>query len=45
MVEAYWLAIDQCPPGELHLIGSDESQKIYSYREIIEMLNKKINNR
>lgn len=38
MVEAYWLAIDQCPPGELHLIGSDESQKIYSYREIIDML-------
>jgi len=41
MVEAYWLAIDQCPPGELHLIGSDESQKIYSYREIIEILIKK----
>jgi GDP-4-dehydro-6-deoxy-D-mannose reductase len=41
MVEAYWLAIDNCPPGELHLIGSDESQKIYSYREIIEILIKK----
>jgi len=41
MVEAYWLAIDNCPPGELYLIGSDDSQKIYSYREIIEILIKK----
>ena len=38
MVEAYWIAIDACPPGELHLIGSDNSKKIHSYREIIQML-------
>lgn len=43
MVEAYWIAIDKCPSGELHLIGSDESQKIYSYREIIHMLIEKSN--
>jgi GDP-4-dehydro-6-deoxy-D-mannose reductase len=41
MVEAYWIAIDACPPGELHLIGSDNSQKIYSYREVIQMLLKR----
>ena len=38
MVEAYWLAIEKCIPGELYLIGSDEQEKIYTYRQIIEML-------
>lgn len=43
MVEAYWLANVKCPPGELHLIGSDDSQKIYSYGEVIKMLIEKSN--
>lgn len=38
MVEAYWIAIEKCIPGELYLIGSDEQEKIYTYREIIQML-------
>ena len=38
MVEAYWLAIEKCTPGDLYLIGSDENDKIYTYRQIIDML-------
>jgi len=38
MVEAYWLANQHCNPGEIYLIGSDENDKIFTYREIIDML-------
>jgi GDP-4-dehydro-6-deoxy-D-mannose reductase len=38
MVEAYWLAIEHCKPGDLYLIGSDESDRIFTYRQIIEKL-------
>lgn len=38
MVEAYWIAIERCIPGELYLIGSDEKEKIYTYKELIKML-------
>jgi GDP-4-dehydro-6-deoxy-D-mannose reductase len=38
MVEAYWLAIEKCTPGELYLIGSDEAEQIFTYRQIIEKL-------
>lgn len=38
MVEAYWIAIEKCIPGELYLIGSDENEKIYTYRQVVEML-------
>lgn len=38
VVEAYWLAIEKCVPGEMYLIGSDEEEKIFSYVEIINML-------
>jgi GDP-4-dehydro-6-deoxy-D-mannose reductase len=38
MVEAYWLAIENCSPGELYLIGSDEENKIHTYRELIEKI-------
>jgi len=40
VVNAYWIALEKCNPGELYLIGSDENEKIHSYREIIEMLLK-----
>lgn len=38
MVEAYWLAIEKCNTGELYLIGSDEKDKIFTYRELIKKL-------
>ncbi len=38
LVEAYWIAMEKCNPGELYLIGSDETEKIYTYREIIDKL-------
>lgn len=38
MVNAYWLAIEKCDPGILYLIGSDEEDRIFSYREIINKL-------
>ena len=38
LVEAYWIAIEKCNPGELYLIGSDETEKIYPDREIIDKL-------
>jgi len=40
MVEAYWVAIEKCIPGELYLIGSDEPAKIYTYRQVVEILIK-----
>lgn len=40
MVEAYWVAIEKCIPGELYLIGSDETEKIYTYRQVVEILIK-----
>ena len=40
IVEAYWIALEKCSPGEMYLIGSDENEKIYSYREIISQLLK-----
>ena len=38
MVEAYWIANEKCIPGELYLVGSDEQDRIFSYREIIHKL-------
>ena len=35
---AYWLAIEKCTPGELYLIGSDETDSIFTYRQIVEKL-------
>jgi GDP-4-dehydro-6-deoxy-D-mannose reductase len=38
LVNAYWIAMEKCNPGELYLIGSDETEKIHTYREIIDKL-------
>jgi len=38
LVEAYWLAMEHCKPGELYLIGSDENAHIYSFREVLNKL-------
>jgi len=38
LVEAYWLAMEHCNPGELYLIGHEKPENTRTYREIIEML-------
>ncbi|MBT9150811.1 MAG: GDP-6-deoxy-D-mannose reductase [candidate division WS2 bacterium] len=38
MVEAYWLAMEHCEPGELYLIGSEEPEQIHTFREAAELL-------
>ena len=38
LVEAYWIAMEKCTPGELYLIGSDEEKKIHTYKELVEKL-------
>lgn len=40
MVEAYWLAMEHCNPGELYLIGSEEPEHIYTFRDALNMLIK-----
>ncbi len=41
LVEAYWLAMEKCEPGELYLIGHEDEASIHTYREIIAMLIEK----
>jgi len=38
LIEAYWLAMTHCTPGELYLIGSEEPGHIHTFREVLEML-------
>jgi GDP-4-dehydro-6-deoxy-D-mannose reductase len=38
MVEAYWISTTHCTPGELYLIGSDEEEKVFTFRQALEML-------
>lgn len=39
MVEAYWLSIEKCKPGELYLIGSEEHEKnTFTFKEALEKL-------
>lgn len=38
MVEAYWLATEKCRPGELYLVGSEDPDSIYTFRQALEML-------
>jgi len=38
MVHAYWLAVEECKPGELYLIGNEEKSHIYTFRQALEML-------
>lgn len=40
LVEAYWLAMEHCTPGELYLIGQERPESTCTYREIIEKLIK-----
>jgi GDP-4-dehydro-6-deoxy-D-mannose reductase len=38
MVEAYWISTEVCEPGELYLVGSDESDKLFTFRQALETL-------
>ncbi len=40
LVRAYVLAMEQCLPGELYLIGADEHDRVYTFREVLDMLLK-----
>jgi GDP-4-dehydro-6-deoxy-D-mannose reductase len=43
MVEAYWISTELCKPGELYLVGSDEENKLYTFRQALEILIDKSN--
>lgn len=38
LVEAYSLAMEKCVPGEMYLIGSDEADHIFTFREVLQKL-------
>ncbi|MGQ0663106.1 MAG: GDP-mannose 4,6-dehydratase [Pseudomonadota bacterium] len=38
IVEAYWLAVEKCAPGELYLIGSEDEASIHTFRQALERL-------
>ena len=39
IVEAYWLSVENCEPGELYLVGSEEDEKnTFTFREALEIL-------
>lgn len=38
MVEAYWIAVEKCTPGELYLVGSENQEDIHTFREALETL-------
>ena len=38
MVEAYWIAVEKCTPGELYLVGSENPADIHTFREALETL-------
>jgi len=38
MVEAYWLAVEHCKPGELYIIGTEKESHIFTFRQALEML-------
>ncbi len=40
LVEAYWLAMEKCVPGELYLIGNEDPSHIHTFREVLGALLK-----
>ena len=38
MVNAYWLAVEKCIPGEMYLIGSEDKRQIHTFLECLEFL-------
>ncbi len=43
LVEAYWLAMEKCEPGEMYLMGNENPEHVHTFREILEMLIKMSN--
>ena len=35
MVEAYWLAVNKCKPGELYIIGNNQENLTFTYEQIL----------
>lgn len=40
LVEAYWLAMEKCEPGEVYLIGNEKEEHVHTFREVLGMLIK-----
>lgn len=38
IVDAYWLAAEKLPAGELFLVGSEDESKIFTFRQALEQL-------
>lgn len=38
MIEAYYLAMEKATPGELYLIGSDEEDHIFTFKEALDQM-------
>ena len=38
MVRAYWMAVEACEPGKLYLVGSEDKNMIFTFRESLEKL-------
>lgn len=38
IVEAYWLAMEHCEAGQPYLVGSQAEDKVYTFRQALEML-------
>jgi GDP-4-dehydro-6-deoxy-D-mannose reductase len=38
MVNAYWLAVEHCEPGELYLVGNEKESHVFTFKESLEML-------
>lgn len=43
LVEAYYLAMEMCKPGELYVIGSEKPESIHTFREVLYSLIDKSN--
>ena len=40
IVEAYWISTEICNPGELYLVGSENDNSIFTFKEALEKLIK-----
>jgi len=38
LVDAYYLAMEKCTPGELYVIGAEDPRHIHTFREVLNML-------
>ena len=38
MVAAYWLAVKNCNPGELYIIGTEKESHVFTFRQALEKL-------